>query len=89
MSDSKILWLPLVSWIIGVIAISFLIFFFYTPSPTITVTYIVIIVLGFYILWRGNEIKNRINKRISKDKKEKVIKNEKDDSALRKRKRRR
>lgn len=48
-------WLPFVSWIIGAVIVTFLVFIFYglSLSPTITAAYFVIVLLGFYILWRS------------------------------------
>jgi L-asparagine transporter-like permease len=48
-------WLPFVSWILGAAIVTCLLFIFYkpSPSPTITAAYFVIVLLGFYILWRS------------------------------------
>ncbi len=46
-------WLPFATWVIGAALVTVLLFFFYNPSPTISVTYFVIVMLGFYILWRS------------------------------------
>jgi len=86
--NSKVL-LPFAAWLIGVIIITYLLFVFYTPSPTITATYIVLVLLGLYILWKGNELQKRIRKKISIKRKETSGKgkHEKAGSVLRKRKR--
>lgn len=59
------LWLPLVTWVTGVIFVTYLLSFFYNPSPTITASYIVILLAGFYILWKGKEI-SEVGKKIQK-----------------------
>jgi len=50
-------WLPFVSWIVGTVIVTFLVFFFYglSLSPTITAAYFVIVLLGSYILWRSRK----------------------------------
>jgi len=53
-------WIPLASWIACVLIVTYLIFLFYTPSPTIIVTYFVIVLLGFYILWRQTKMQKKI-----------------------------
>lgn len=58
-------WLPFVSWIIGAVIVTCLLFIFYkpSPSPTITTAYFVIILLGFYILWRSKKRQNKRGKK--------------------------
>jgi predicted PurR-regulated permease PerM len=90
--DSKVL-LPFVAWLAGVIIITYLLLLFYTPlfsippSPSILATYIVIVLLGFYFVWKGHEIKKRIGRRIAR--KGRKVDDEKAGPVLRKRKRRR
>lgn len=57
-------WLPFVSWIVGAVIVTFLLFIFYkpSPSPTISAAYFVIVLLGFYILWRSKKADRRKSK---------------------------
>ena len=60
----KLYWLPFATWIIGAVLVTFLVFIFYglSLSPTITAAYFVIVVLGFYILWRSRKRRKGKNK---------------------------
>ena len=53
--QKRVSWLPLVTWVFGVIIITALLLFFYKFSPTIITAYLVIVFSGFYILWRSRK----------------------------------
>lgn len=70
--QKKASWLPLVTWVFGVILITALLFFFYKFSPTIITAYLVIVFLGFYILWRSRKRGIKTGKK-KNDKSKKVV----------------
>lgn len=45
-------WIPFVTWVIAVIAITFFIFSFYEISPLVMLAYAVIVLVGFLFLLR-------------------------------------
>ncbi|MEE9323453.1 MAG: LPXTG cell wall anchor domain-containing protein [Candidatus Aenigmarchaeota archaeon] len=50
-------WIPMVTWIIAVIVITYFIFAFYEVSLAVLGIYVVIIFAGFFILWRRRKRK--------------------------------